>query len=93
MTLPVVENRQLFNPRGLPMNVAGELAKMQITVTVSDEIVREAGARGLPVIDFLESLIDRGFSAAKERPVLTSAMERIRALRSGAVGGQVKGKR
>lgn len=75
------------------MNVAREVAKMQITVTVSDEIVREAGARGLPVIDFLESLIDRGFSAAKERPVLTSAMERIRALRSGAVGGQVNGKR
>ncbi|MGA9669940.1 MAG: hypothetical protein WBQ94_12070 [Terracidiphilus sp.] len=76
----------LFNWRVLPMNLAGELAKMQITVTVSDEIVREAGARGLPVIDFLESLIDKGFSAAKERPVLTSAMERIRALHSASVG-------
>ena len=56
------------------MNLLGELPKMQITVTVSDEIVREAGVRGLPVIDFLESLIDKGFSAAKERPALTNAM-------------------
>jgi hypothetical protein len=55
---------------------------MQITVTVSDAIVREAGARGLAVIDFVESMIDKGMLAAKERPVLSSAMERIRALRS-----------
>ena len=65
---------------------------MQITVTVSDEIVREAGARGLPVIDYLESLIDMGFSAVKERPVLTSAMERIRALHFAAVGVPRDGK-
>jgi hypothetical protein len=61
---------------------------MQITVTVSDEIVREAGDRGLPVIDFVESLIDRGLSLAKERPVLSSAMERIRALRSTSLEGK-----
>ncbi|HUD13599.1 MAG TPA: hypothetical protein VMQ56_08090 [Terracidiphilus sp.] len=60
---------------------------MQITVTVSDAIVREAGARGLAVIDFVESLIDKGMLAAKERPVLSSAMERIRALRSTATEG------
>jgi hypothetical protein len=60
---------------------------MQITVTISDEIVREAGARGLAVIDFVESLIDKGMLAAKERPVLSSAMERIRALRSTAGEG------
>jgi hypothetical protein len=65
---------------------------MQTTVTVSDEIVREGGARGLPVVDFLESLIDKGFSAAKERPVLTSAMERIRALRSAGAGAQANRK-
>ena len=61
---------------------------MQITVTVSDAIVREAGARGLAVIDFVESLIDKGMAAAadsKERPVLSSAMERIRALRTASV--------
>jgi len=66
---------------------------MQITVTVSDEIVREAGSRGLAVIDFLESLIDKGFSAAKERPVLSDAMERIRALRSTAIGQTMERKR
>ncbi|MGD0737580.1 MAG: hypothetical protein ABR976_20810 [Terracidiphilus sp.] len=55
---------------------------MQVTVTVSDTIVREAGVRGLPVIDFVESLIDKGMKGAKEPPVLTSAIERIRALRS-----------
>ena len=55
---------------------------MQITLTVSDEIVREAGDRGLPMIDFVESLIDKGLLAVRERPVLNSAIERIRALRS-----------
>ncbi|HEY1159127.1 MAG TPA: hypothetical protein VGE83_00765 [Terracidiphilus sp.] len=59
---------------------------MQITITVSDAIVREAGVRGLPVIDFVESLIDKGMSAASERPVLSSAIERIRALRSATAG-------
>ena len=54
---------------------------MQITVTVSDEVVREAGTRGLPVIDFIESLIDRGMRAAKDRPTVDDAIERIRALR------------
>jgi hypothetical protein len=83
----------LFNCRALPMKRTEELADMQITVTVSDEIVREAGARGLPVIDFLESLIDKGMIAAKERPVLHDAMERIRALRSTAIGHAMEGKR
>jgi hypothetical protein len=55
---------------------------MQITITISDAIVREAGTRGLPVIDFVESLIDKGMIDQKERPVLSSAIERIRALRS-----------
>jgi len=59
---------------------------MQVTVTISDAIVREAGVRGLPVIDFVESLIDKGMSASQGRPVLDSAMERIRALRSVTSG-------
>jgi len=57
---------------------------MQITVTISDDIVREAGDRGVSVNDFVESLIDKGLSTSKERPVLSSAMERIRALRTTA---------
>ncbi|MGC1462234.1 MAG: hypothetical protein WA802_08535 [Terracidiphilus sp.] len=57
---------------------------MQVTVTISDAIVREAGVRGQPVIDFVESLIDKGINATQGRPVLDSAMERIRALRTAA---------
>lgn len=71
------------------MNLTEGLAAMQITVTVSDEIIREAG----PVIDFLETLIDKGFNAVKERPVLNDAMERIRALRSPAIGQTMERKR
>ena len=58
---------------------------MQITLTISDDIVREAGARNLAVIDFVESLVDKGLSVARERPMMSSAMERIRALRSSAI--------
>jgi hypothetical protein len=61
---------------------------MQITVTVSDLVVREAGVRSLPVIDFVESLIDKGMTVSKELPVLNSAMERIRALRSSTVSSK-----
>ena len=61
---------------------------MQITVTVTDAIVREAGARGLSVGEFVETLIDKGMSAADGRPVLDSAMERIRALRTAALSGK-----
>jgi hypothetical protein len=57
---------------------------MQVTVTVSDEIVREAGIRGLPVIDFVESLIDKGLAGVAPRPGLDHAMERIRTLRRKA---------
>jgi|HubBroStandDraft_1064217.scaffolds.fasta_scaffold2726787_1 hypothetical protein len=56
---------------------------MQITLTVSDDMVREAGERNMPVIDYIEWLIDKGKSAAKDKaPVMLSAIERIRALRS-----------
>ena len=53
---------------------------MQITLTVSDAIVREAGTRGLPVVDYLEMPIDKGMAASRERPAMSDAIERIRAL-------------
>jgi hypothetical protein len=56
---------------------------MQVTVTVSDAIVREATAHSLPVVDFVESMIDKGMSATSEPLVLDDAIERIRRLRSG----------
>ena len=59
---------------------------MQITVTVSDEMMRAAQERGLSVQEFVESLIDKGFSAAQQTPNLNSAIERIRALRFGGNG-------
>jgi len=57
---------------------------MQITVDVTDEIRREAESRGLPVIDFVESLIARGWEDVKDRKEVNSAIARIRALRPGA---------
>jgi hypothetical protein len=53
---------------------------MQVTIVVSDEIVRQAGVRGLPVIDFVEAMIDKGIASTVERPVLSSAIDRIKAL-------------
>jgi hypothetical protein len=61
---------------------------MQITLTISDAVVREAGVRGLPVVDFIESLIDKGMMDTKGRPELSDAMERIRILRSTALSGK-----
>ncbi|MGA2673526.1 MAG: hypothetical protein ABSE99_09870 [Terracidiphilus sp.] len=57
---------------------------MQIAITVSDEILREAESRGIPVIDFVESLITRGMEVALDRNSVASAIQRIRALRSTA---------
>jgi post-segregation antitoxin (ccd killing protein) len=57
---------------------------MQATVTVSDELVREAAARGIPLADYVEMLIDKGVQAMRGRPELENAMARIRALRSSA---------
>jgi hypothetical protein len=65
---------------------------MQITITVSDGMMREAQARGLSLQEFVESLIDKGLSASKDlpatqdRPVMSTAIERIRTLRSTAGG-------
>jgi hypothetical protein len=70
------------------MKRTGEPPIMRITITISDAIVREAGSRGMPVMDFVESLIDKGFVERKERPVVNSAIERIRALRSTPAAGK-----
>ena len=61
---------------------------MQLTIQVKEEICREAESRGLPVIDFVESLIHRGFVVELERPAVNSAIERIRALRSANAGAR-----
>jgi|GEM_PF-1247424 len=57
---------------------------MQVTVTISDEVIREAGYRGMGVVEYVESLIDRG-QQTQTRPAVFSAIDRIRALREGAI--------
>lgn len=52
---------------------------MQVTVTISDEVIREAGFRGKNVIEYVESLIDQGLRS-QDRPALFSAIDRIRKL-------------
>jgi len=50
-------------------------------------MAREARSRGCSLQEFVESLVDKGLStlkessAAQERPVMNTAIERIRALR------------
>jgi hypothetical protein len=60
---------------------AQERSFMQVTVTISDDVVREAAFRGMNVIEFVESLIDKGLEA-QARPALFSAIDRIRELRA-----------
>jgi hypothetical protein len=55
---------------------------MQVTITVSEELASEARRRGLSVSGFVEQLVDKGFAQMKERTSVSSAIERIRALRS-----------
>ena len=55
---------------------------MQITVEVSEEIRRDAELRGLPVVDFVEDLVARGMETLHSNTRVSSAIERIRALRS-----------
>jgi hypothetical protein len=59
---------------------------MQIMVDVTEEIRSEAESRGLPVIDYVETLIAAGLRAERDRPGVMSAIERIRALRAAPAG-------
>jgi uncharacterized protein (DUF1778 family) len=61
----------------------GPLA-MQITVDISEEILRAAEARGLSVADFVESLLAGSVEVRPNSQAVSSAMERIRTLRSVA---------
>ncbi|HEX4284877.1 MAG TPA: hypothetical protein VHZ28_07275 [Terracidiphilus sp.] len=54
---------------------------MQISVDVTDEMRREAESRGLPVVDYVELLIQKGRATMNGGSSLSSAIERIRALR------------
>ena len=54
---------------------------MQVSVDVTDEMRREAEARGLPIIDYIELLMEKGRAALNTGTAVSSAIERIRALR------------
>jgi hypothetical protein len=54
---------------------------MQVTVTVSDEVARQAVANCQNIVEYVEMLIDKG-QQVEARPALQSAIAKIRALHS-----------
>jgi hypothetical protein len=56
---------------------------MIISVTVPDAVIREAQNRGMSIEEFVDTLIDKGMAEMTGRIVVSSAMERIRALQAG----------
>jgi hypothetical protein len=63
---------------------------MQITVQISEEIRLAAEARKIPVVDLVEELISKGLNSQRAQPTVTSAIERIRALRSSPLPPSLK---
>jgi heme O synthase-like polyprenyltransferase len=55
---------------------------MIISITVPETVIRAAQDRNISVEEFVDSLIDKGMAAATGRPMVSSAIERIRALHS-----------
>ena len=60
---------------------------MQISVEISSQMQQEAAMRGLPIHAFVELLVERGFESLLDRSSITSAVERIRALRKPVIAG------
>jgi len=54
---------------------------MQVSIDVTDEMRREAESRGLPVVDYIDLLIQKGHETLDGNAALSTAIERIRALR------------
>lgn len=54
---------------------------MQIAVEVSPQVQNEAATRGLPIHAFIEQLLEAGMHALHEQQSISSAVDRIRALR------------
>lgn len=55
---------------------------MLISITVPDSVLRAAQDRNMSVEEFVDTLIDKGMETATGRPILSSAIDRIRALHS-----------
>ncbi len=58
---------------------------MIISVTVPEAVIRAAQDRNMPVEEFVDMLIDKGMDKATGRPMVSNAIERIRALRTEIV--------
>lgn len=58
---------------------------MIISIPISDTVVRAAQERNMALEDFVDMLIDKGMESATGRPIVLSAIDRIRALRTEAV--------
>lgn len=61
---------------------------MQVSVDVTDEMSHEAELRGLPVTDYIELRMEKGRAALSGGTAMSSAIERIRALRSAEKGSE-----
>jgi heme O synthase-like polyprenyltransferase len=55
---------------------------MIISITVPDTVVRAAQDHNMSVEEFVDTLIDKGMERESGRPIVSSAIERIRALHS-----------
>jgi len=55
---------------------------MLISITIPDSVLRAAQDRNMSVEEFVDTLIDKGMETATGRPILSSAIDRIRALHS-----------
>jgi hypothetical protein len=55
---------------------------MIISITVPEAVIRAAQDRNMPVEEFVDKLIDKGMDKETGRPMVSSAIERIRALRT-----------
>ena len=58
---------------------------MIVSITISETVVREATNQGKTIEEFIDSLIDKGMAESTGRPVVSSAIDRIRALRMPVV--------
>jgi len=58
---------------------------MIISIPISDTVVRAAQERNMSIEEFVDTLIDKGMETMTGRPILSSAIDRIRALRTEVV--------
>jgi hypothetical protein len=56
---------------------------MQVTITVPDNVIREAANRGVDLIQYVESLVAEG-PKAEGTQALTNAIDRIRRLHAAS---------